>query len=376
MSGLLDKILENRNQLANKHYINAFLSTATYTGTFGSWIGSKNRLTDSSNRWNTVIASHVEDDKDDELPSAPLNALPLCETLEVLKRNSIISRQVKNNLDYGIWFVGTSASSFEKDGNGRCIIDKNFFTIHVPLSALPGHGNIEHMYAGDKIPNVISITATRFGSTFREADRRMLVYLPSDQVDGIIYHLDDWRVTNISFAFCPKVKLDTYINYLVKMIRKDTILSVDTISVLNDIAVESDYRATRSYELASKNPVTFIPVPNMSGEDETTGTRTSAMPTLAQLDEIVKRYVSGYCKLDNCLRQLVDNPVATKLKQDYRKLQDMVSIDAENKEALQSLMTESVLNLGFQEEIASASSTLRTLAEQGFKQEEPDENQD
>lgn len=219
MPGLLDKILENRNQLANKHYTDAYLSTATSTRLFSSWIGSKNRLTDSSNRWNIVIASHVEDDKDDELPSAPLNALPLWETLEVLKRNSIISHQVKNNLDYGVWFVGTSARSFEKDGNGRCIIDKNFVTIDVPLSALPGHGNIEQMYAGDKIPNVISITATRFSSTFREADRRMLVYLPRDQVDGIIYHLDDWRVTNISFAFCPKVKLDAYITYLVKMIR-------------------------------------------------------------------------------------------------------------------------------------------------------------
>ena len=374
MSGLLDQILKKRNQLVSKHYSNAYLSTTANTGYFSSW--NKSRLTDSSNRWNTVIASHLEEDKDDELPSAPLNALPLWETLEVLKRNSIISRQVKDNLDYGIWFVGTSSRSFEKDGNGRCIIDKNFITIDVPLSALPGHGEIDHMYVVTKIPNVISITATRFSSTFRESDRRMLVYFPSDQVDGIIYHLDDWRVTNISFAFCPKVKLDSYINYLVKMIRKDTILSFDTISVLNDIAEGSDYWATRSYDLTSKHPVTFIPVPNMSGEDETTGTMTSAMPTLDQLDEIVKRYVSGYCKLDNCLRQLADNPVATKLKQDYRKLQDMLSIDAENKEALQSLMTETVLNLGFQEEIASASSTLRTLAEQGFKQEEPDENKD
>lgn len=79
MSGLLDSILERRNQLIAKHYANAYPSTASSIGNLNKWIGKHHHASDYSSRWNNVVDPYMVkwNSVKEELPTAPLNALPL-----------------------------------------------------------------------------------------------------------------------------------------------------------------------------------------------------------------------------------------------------------------------------------------------------------
>lgn len=377
MSGLVDHILKQRNSLLSKHYNNAYPSSASSIDILNKWIGEHNIATDYITRrhrdydylarWNTVMDSATP--IEEELPTAPQNALPLLETLDALKRNGIVCSSIRNNLDYCIWFIGSPTSWYKKDGNDRCVIDEGSVCISVPVSALPGHMHLdEYVSPHEILPTAISINATKFAPKFRESDRRMMVYFPSEQVDGIIFHAEDWYVTDLHFTFCTNDSLESYIGYLTKLIRKSEELpSPESISVFMPMTqASSSYQPNIAYDIKYNNPVTLVPVPTVRTTEDKSGL-SPTMPTLDQLDDLVKQYVKGYCDLDNCLRSMIDDPMAAQMRTDYQRLQDLVALDTQNKESMQSRIMDAVLNLGFQSEISNSGAELRALAEQGFK---------
>ena len=306
--------------------------------------------------------------RDDEVPKADYpapkpGALALPDVLKVfynhgLTCNSLIDR---SNV---VWIVANTVTPMRVDG--RDVLDDGSIDIKIPLTALPGHGQVgPRGMAGD----IISIHAMRCSPKFRESTAEMLVYTTGNN-EIVLRHAYDWYVNAIHFAICDTSKLDSYKSYIIRLVSREDVVNPLELSVLMEFA--STYSQWVTYDLDGTQDVGLVYVPNTS---DGILTNLYKMPTLRQLGEIVQQYIKGYCDLDDCLRGMMTNPMVDELRITYAQYQELGRVKKEQQDSFYSMMSDAVLNLGFADEIERARNSLNMLTSNiDNEQENKDDN--
>ena len=310
-----------------------------------------------SEKWRPVLndlLGKYDNHPKKDYPAPKPGMLQLPEVLEMFLRHGLTGNSVIDRSNV-VWLVANTGTTERKDD--RNILTDDVIDIKIPLTALPGHGNVgPRAMAGD----IVCIHAMRCAPMFRESTAEMLVYYCSagSLYEIVVPHAYDWYVTMINFAMCNLAKLESYMKYLIKLVSREDVVEPSEYSALMEFS--SSYSQWVTYDMDGVNDAGFVYVPNTS--DDVVHTRYK-MPTLMQLDEIIQQYVKGYCDLDNCLRHKMTDPMVDALRITCTQYDEIGLIKKEQQDSFFSMMSDAVLNLGFADEIERSRNSLQMLAD-------------
>lgn len=285
-----------------------------------------------------------------DYPAPKPGMLHLPDVLEIFLRHGLTGNSVIDRSNV-VWLVANTGTTERQDD--RNILTDDVIDIKIPLTALPGHGNVgPRAMAGD----IVCIHAMRCAPMFRESTAEMLVYSAVSQDELVLPHAYDWYVTMITFAICNTAKLESYMKYLIKLVSREDVVDPSEYSALMEFS--SSYSQWVTYDMDGVNDAGFVYVPNTS--DDVVYDRYK-MPTIMQLDEIIQQYVKGYCDLDDCLRKMMTNPMVDALRIICTQYDEIGRLKKEQQDSFFSMMSDAVLNLGFADEIERSRNSLKML---------------
>lgn len=310
-----------------------------------------------SEKWRPVLnelLGKYDNHPKKDYPAPKPGMLQLPEVLEMFLRHGLTGNSVIDRSNV-VWLVANTGTTERKDD--RNILTDDVIAIKIPLTALPGHGNVgPRAMAGD----IVCIHAMRCAPMFRESTAEMLVYYYSagGQNEIVVPHAYDWYVTMINFAICNTAKLESYMKYLIKLVSREDVADPSEYSALMEFS--SSYSQWTTYDMDGINEAGFVYVPNTSNDVVCDRYK---MPTIMQLDEIIQQYVKGYCDLDNCLRNMMTNPMVDTLRITCAQYEEIGRLKREQQDSFLSMMSDAVLNLGFADEIERSRNSLKMLTD-------------